>query len=238
MGEVPKEQMKVFSFSVFGDDPVYTIGVIKNIALIKEFFPDWKAHIYLPHNQNSDYVKRINEYDNTVITLMEDQGSFNRAWRFMSISEDWVDVMVSRDADSRISMRDRVAIDEWLASSYNYNIIRDHPGGHHWAINAGMWGAKKTEFIKHIDQMLEECKRRLPYVMPTFDQEFLRAVIYPMIVKESMVHDEYYKYEPQAKPIDYDRKLTDFAFIGESIDENDIPRGEQRAPIKEIYYKK
>jgi hypothetical protein len=36
-------------------------------------------------------------------------------------------------------------------------------------------------------------------------------------------------------PIKRDRILDDFAFIGESVDENDIPRGDQRTPIKNLY---
>lgn len=211
--------------------------MVKNIILIKKLFPDWKVHIYMPFDQDEKYVNEINKYENVVITLATNNEYFNSTWRFMSICEDWVDIMVCRDADSRISIRDKIAIDEWLSSDYNYHIIRDHPIGHHWPMNAGMWGAKKTNFIKHIDEMLEICENKNPNMkkFSTFDQEFLKYEIYPIIVKESLIHDEYYKYEPHASPIKHDRKLNDFAFIGESLDENEIPRGDQRSPIRDIY---
>jgi hypothetical protein len=106
-------------------------------------------------------------------------------------------------------------------------------------MNAGMWGAKKNNFIEKIDVYLNEYltqNQQLKHSV-NFDQLFLRDIIYQKIKNESMVHDEYYGYEPHAKPIEHDRKSNDFAFIGESIDENDKPRGDQRSPIIERYIK-
>ena len=35
-------------------------------------------------------------------------------------------VMLSRDADSRLTNRGRIAVDDWLASDENSHIMRDH----------------------------------------------------------------------------------------------------------------
>ena len=32
---------KVISFSLYGNDPKYTIGMIKNVNISKELYPDW-----------------------------------------------------------------------------------------------------------------------------------------------------------------------------------------------------
>ena len=84
--------------------------MVKNIILIKKLFPDWKVHIYMPFDQDEKYVNEINKYENVVITLATNNEYFNSTWRFMSICEDWVDIMVCRDADSRISIRDKIAM--------------------------------------------------------------------------------------------------------------------------------
>ena len=40
-----------------------------------------------------------------------------------------VEVMVSRDLDSRISSREQAVVEEWLdQSNLPFHIIRDHPG--------------------------------------------------------------------------------------------------------------
>ena len=69
------------------------------------------------------------------------------------------------------------------------------------------------------------------------DQIFLVQNIYPHIVKDSLIHDEYFKYEPHSIKLNHDRKLCDFAFIGESLDINDESRDApfQRLPIKQRY---
>ena len=43
--------MKVFSFSLFGDNPIYTIGTIKNVKLINKYFPEWGIFIYTNKNE-------------------------------------------------------------------------------------------------------------------------------------------------------------------------------------------
>ncbi len=40
--------MKVISFSLYGDNPIYTIGCIKNAKLKKDLFDGWEMWVY--HN--------------------------------------------------------------------------------------------------------------------------------------------------------------------------------------------
>jgi hypothetical protein len=167
-------------------------------------------------------------------------------WRFLPISFNDVNLMVVRDCDSRVSERDVACLNEFENSEYKYNIIRDHPIGHRWNINGGMWAAKKTDYIVKINDYVEDYLSNFKFMINTEealqdslrdkDQIFLSNEIYPNIVGDSLIHDEYFKYESNCKPINHDRKSNDFAFIGESIDENDNPRGDQRSPIKEIYF--
>ena len=228
--------MKVFSFSLFGDNPIYTIGTIKNVKLINKYFPEWGIFIYTNKNEFDNIIQKLLTMG-CIIRYEKNDQWVNSTWRFKSITESDVDVMVCRDSDSRISERDVSAINEWLSSDYNYNIIRDHPIGHHWKMNAGMWGAKKTDFIVRMNEMINDFKKTNSNLInqKTFDQIFLANVIYPHIVKDTIIHDEYYGYENHAKPINHDRESNDFRFIGESIDENDEPRGNQVKEIMEIY---
>jgi len=233
--------MKVFSFSLFGDNPIYTIGAIKNVNLIKQNFTDWNTFIYTNKTKEDDIIKNLIDLG-CIIKYETDHRWYNSTWRFKAISEDSVDIMICRDSDSRVFIRDVFAIEEWLESNYNYHIIRDHPVGHHWKMNAGMWGAKKTDFISNINLLLEDYKTKNSNLLnhKNFDQFFLRDVIYPKIVNDSLIHDEYYGYEKNNYKIKRDRKIDNFAFIGESMDENDKSRflyreGEQRESIIKCY---
>ena len=51
---------KVISFSLWGNNPTYNIGAIKNAELAKEFYPDFECWFYI-HEETVpfEYNKKI-----------------------------------------------------------------------------------------------------------------------------------------------------------------------------------
>ena len=92
-------------------------------------------------------------------------------------------------------------------------------------MNAGMWGSRGG-VIPKMEKLVTNYLSRSDSRIKEFDQYFLRDIIYTNYAKQSsFVHDEFTPIrEPHAVPIKRDLKLDDFAFIGESIDENDNRR--------------
>jgi len=227
--------MKVISFSLFGDNPIYTIGAIRNADLKNEIFPDWEMWLYHNHTVPQNILNELEQRGVKLINMGRDQRFLNALWRFIPAGDDTVEYFFSRDCDSRISYRDKEAVEEWIKSGKKAHILRDHPIGHFWVMNAGMWGCKGGSIpaFKEIFDSFNNSNLNLNdrYL----DQIFLRDHIYPLIVNDSLIHDEYYKFESFCTPIKRDRALDNFAFIGESIDENDTPRGDQRSCIIEKY---
>jgi hypothetical protein len=105
-------------------------------------------------------------------------------------------------------------------------------------MNAGMWGCKGksiNDIMSLMKDYYSNSNNKNDYFL---DQYFLRDVVYPIAKEDMLLHDEFYNIEGIGKRIERDRSLDDFAFIGESIDEFDVPRGEkdeQRLPIKKRY---
>ena len=229
--------MKILSFSLYGKDPIYTIGAIKNAQLKQEIFSEWYMWVYYNYTVPEKIIEELSRYKKVKLIFVNEDNKFaNSMWRFLPVSEKNVDYFISRDADSRISKRDYTAVQEWITSDKSYHIIRDHPGGHWWPMNAGMWGCKGN-IIQDISSKIKKYTLGKNFHDKSIDQYFLKDVIYPEALKSLFLHDEYYNYEKIGKIIKRDRKIDDFAFIGESIDENDIPRGDQRSPIISIYNK-
>lgn len=227
--------MKVISFSLYGNNPKYTIGAIKNSKLKDVFYPDWQMRVY--HNDSvPNYILEELKKNNVVlINTKTDQGVCNAMWRFAPASEEGVEYFISRDCDSRLFERDVAAVEEWLASDKKFHIIRDHPGGHAWEINAGMWGCKGG-FIENIqDKMMKYTQTSSWITDRAVDQRFLQEIIYPQAITSLFLHDEYFNYEKIGTPIKRDRKLDDFAFIGEPFDENDNQLENHRAMIIQRY---
>jgi hypothetical protein len=227
---------KVISFSLYGNDPIYTIGCIRNAEIKNQIMPDWEMWVYHDKSVNEVILSKLLVLGVKLIDTDLDI-KFGRMWRFLPSSENDVDYFISRDTDSRLSMRDVVSTEEWINSSKEFHIVREHPIGHHWWMNAGMWGCKKNS-IKDIEKLMEDYSQISTKVDDKFfDQYFLEQIIYPLTKSKSLIHAEFCNLEGISTDIKRDRILDDFAFIGESIDEFDIPRGDQRTPIKNLYYK-
>ena len=211
---------KIISFSLWGKDPKYTIGAIQNAKLAKEIYPDWICRYYIGKTTPTDIVKELGYFGNTEIVIMENDGNWTSMfWRFYPAADETVDVMISRDCDSRLNMREKEAVDEWLNSNKGFHIMRDHPW-HSTEILGGMWGVKKGILPNIIDQINTFNKGEYWQV----DQNFLTQKIYPIVKDISMVHDEFFKYDNHRKPFPSVRINKEF--VGDVFDQNNIRHSE------------
>jgi hypothetical protein len=142
----------VISFSLFGNDKIYILGAIRNAEIHKQVFTEWEMRVYHDNTVNLDVLNRLTELGVSLINV-DLPAQLGRFWRFLPASDNTVDYFISRDCDSRISLRDEIAVKEWIDSGKNFHIIREHPIGHAWNMNAGMWGCK-SGIIKNIKKMV------------------------------------------------------------------------------------
>lgn len=240
--------MKVLSFCLYGgNNPFYAVGAIKNAQLREKYFPDWEMRLYHDDSLSDEFISQLTELKVVCINVdHQNDGLFyptkensklyyGAFWRFHPASDSNVEYFVSRDCDSRFSEREVVAVNEWIESGKPFHIIRDHPQGHGWEINAGMWGCQGG-FIENISDSIQEFLKVSHWAHEiAADQRFLKECIYPVVKDHAFVHDEYFKYESQAVPIKRDRKLDDFSFIGEPFDENDNQIKNHRDIIVQLY---
>jgi len=206
---------KIISFSLWGENPLYTIGAIRNAELTPIIFPGWISRFYCGLSVPTNIIKTLKSLPYTEVIMMDVDGDWTGMfWRFYACGDS--DVMLSRDTDSRITIREKLAVDEWLNSDKDFHIIRDHPH-HSIEILGGMWGVRNG-LLKNIKIIIDD------YVKDNFwqvDQNFLRDEIYPMVEGKSYVHDEFFNYNSHSKP--FPIKRENGRFIGERIDINENP---------------
>ena len=146
----------IISFSLWGNEPMYTIGAIRNAELAETVYPGWICRFYIGDDVAEDIVDKLKSFDNTEVIVMKDeendwQGMF---WRFYAVSnENDVEYVIFRDTDSRLTMREYEAVLEWQNSGKYFHIMRDHPY-HTEAIMGGMWGCKPKELIEKINEKI------------------------------------------------------------------------------------
>ena len=56
---------KVICFSLWGDNPTYTIGAIKNAKLAEEIYPGWICRYYVGKSTPTEIINQLVEFDNT-----------------------------------------------------------------------------------------------------------------------------------------------------------------------------
>jgi len=209
---------KIIAFSLWGDDPKYTIGAIRNVEIAKELFPDWICRIYYGDDVPKDIISNLISLG--AVTVDMGIGEWNGMfWRFYAADDD--DVMISRDTDSRLGQREKVAIDEWLSSDKDFHIMRDHPY-HATEILGGMWGSRNGA-LKGIKDMIASYDKGDYDNKYQVDQNFLREIIFPIVKDNSLVHDEFFDKIPfpkNAKP------RTSKYFVGQVYNHLDEPEFE------------
>ena len=202
--------MKIISFSLWGSNPKYTIGAIKNAELANEIYPGWICRFYVANDVPNAILFQLEGFDNVQIIKIEQPGNWKSMfWRFYPASEEDVEVMISRDTDSRLNYREKEAVVEWLGSDKDFHIMRDHPA-HRFPVLGGMWGAKKGA-ITNIAELITKFGGTNEYGT---DYVFFQNVIFPNL-KNAMVHDEFFG--GQQFPL----QRKGYEFVGEVFDHND-----------------
>jgi hypothetical protein len=219
----------IISFALWGNDPKYCHGAVYNAEYAKVYFPEWTCRFYV--DSNSVPVEILNKLNETSEIVEKGRGDWTGMfWRFAPASDPDVDIMLSRDCDSRLSRRERIAVDEWLESGKSVHIIRDHPQ-HGTLILGGLWGVRGDKLQDM--QVLMNGWNQLD--MWQTDQDFLRDRIYPLVHDDIFVHDEFYSYEPVEKRNIIKCYRDNYSFLGEQFNAQNEPNMAHRAEVKRWY---
>jgi len=212
--------MKYLSFSLWGNKPIYNVGSIKNAELWKTIYPDWQMVVYYDDTVPKETIDKLNNQDVLTIDVTE-KNLYGMFWRFFAVDLPNSEYCVFRDTDSRITIREKMAVDEWVNSGKSIHVMRDHPahgipfGSDRLGILGGMWGIKSksvplTDMIERFTK-----NKNLSYGS---DQTFLKT-IYSIFEDDRVTHDEFYEKKPFPIKREYGR------FVGDRIDENNNPVG-------------
>jgi hypothetical protein len=132
-------------------------------------------------------------------------------WRYAPASEDDVEVMISRDVDCRLNLREKAAVDEWMASDKGFHIMRDHPW-HKFPVLGGMWGVKRG-VLPQMNQLVKDFPMENIYEI---DYKFFQEAVLPNLKQSQiMIHDEFFDGQPFPSPREH------YEFVGQIFDEND-----------------
>jgi hypothetical protein len=195
-----------FSFCLYGPyNARYYPGMLENVYLAGKHFPAWKVYIYYAPDVEESLVNHLRACSNVVLIPTGITGPKNMIHRFFAIDEPGVELMMVRDADSRIHWKDRWAIREFVASRFLAHTIRDNVV-HTARMMGGLWGLKKAAGITVQSEYASYVEDTSRGFRNAHDQNFLADVIYPKVLPTLLVHYS------QAPVFDGERNVVRFPF--------------------------
>ncbi|MEQ1830311.1 MAG: hypothetical protein ABL921_30420 [Pirellula sp.] len=221
---------RIVAFSVFGSDPMYLDGAVRNAVLVASVYPGWSARFYVSEEIPTDCIDRLLDSGAEVVSRKRVGLIDGMFWRFLPVSERDVDAVVMRDVDSRLTHREFAAVEEWIESGFSLHIMRDHPQ-HKVPILGGMWGCRGGR-ITDMDRQVAAWGL---WAKKGQDQDFLRDVIYPRFRYDCMVHSEFYQYAGESvRPFPISRDGGEFVGCVYDADRDSLTTEQDEANLVQL----
>ena len=180
----------IISFSLYGNNPLYTLGAIENARLCALAYPGWRIVFYTHSSVPSRVLGSLRMFGATVCpvetTHLDERETIAKCtfWRFLAVHQPDAECVVFRDCDSRVSEREAACVKEWMVSGADFHMMYDHP--YHTApIMAGMWGCRASSLPRlqqEIEAYITENDGKLRWDR-YYDQRFLKDIIWERYIR-------------------------------------------------------
>lgn len=169
----------LLAFSLFGTDKKYRAGFAENVRLARIIYPEFRVVVYCDEpSPEALLADEVNVMGPANIRCM--------TWRIFAAAEP-ADVILFRDADSRLNCRERAAVDEWRDSGLNCHSAHDHRHHRIHCLMGGMMGLRGGLF-PHIEHLWKAWCARQGEPAWIDDLNFLAECIYPHVADSCLHH--------------------------------------------------
>lgn len=181
------------SFSIWGHQPRYLRGALRNALLIPELYPGWHARFHVDATVPEEFIALLASLGAQVKPMPAGQSLREKlTWRFLVANDPGVRRFLVRDCDSVVNQREVRAVQQWLASDQWFHVMRDW-WSHTDPVLAGLWGG--------IAGVLPDLQELVASYRPparetaNVDQWFLRDVLWGSIRSHALIHDRCFRSE-------------------------------------------
>lgn len=220
--------MKVLSFCLYGNKPMYDHGAIQNAKLAHDFFPDYECRFYVTKNYNYNIIRQLEKAGAVVIEESKLSSHLCTLWRLLPCFEYEVDYVVCRDVDARLTARDYNIVEQFYNSNDGViQSLKDHELHNFPPLLAGMISIKTKQMYDtfnedYIDFVLRGWNDYLDSYtvyggnLKGCDQAFLNHIVFAKMHQQI----KYYSDLTVNKIGPLDNRHY---FIGAQFDENEKP---------------
>ena len=186
--------------------------MLQNAWLMPRIYPDWECHCFYGFEVPLDTLERLIKL-NVKLHPMCLGWAQRMFYRLLIHDVPGVERYLIRDADSRISMRERRCVDQWIESEKILHTIHDHPY-HIRPIQGGMFGVWRAQSgMTNMRGAIGPYPSRDEWGL---DEQWLQDVMWPLHKHSVCEHG-------RANPIPAGDDEDPQAFIGEIYDAQGNP---------------
>ena len=214
-----KYKRKLISFCIWGNSDLYNLGLLENAIQMPKIFPGWIMHVSYTPTANQKIMNEIAKFPWVEMEIYrEPNHSKNTMHRFLAGMKPNNNVVIFRDADSRLLKRDYLAVMDWINNTdKKVHLMRDHPANK-FRIMAGLWGVRDGIIAKpEIVQKFYDYYKNPEFKKWTIDQVYLQKYIYPLIEHTTCIHASFNNFEPWAKPFPKGCPPRKYGFCGQTF---------------------
>ena len=180
---------KLITYSLYGSNPKYVNGAVKNAQMLGKVFPGWQARFYTDTGTVPAHIQSALRAAGAEIYPidMAKYGSQSMFWRFWAAADPTVERFISRDVDSRLMARDAVAVAAWEQSGKAFHVVRDHPSHSLYPMSGGLWGARRGA-LPQVLELIASFPADSKYLT---DMNFLNSLVWPIAMRDVLQHDAF-----------------------------------------------
>ena len=179
----------VIAYCLWGGDHRYLVPLLENARIQPHLFPGWTLRLYHDATVPQDFLPQLAKLGVQLVqkTLPLNVPEHRKLlWRFDVIADPNVRRFLIRDADSLLTVKERVAVDAWLQSRYYFHAMRDW-FSHTDLLLAGMWGGVGN--ILPPTETLMQAYTAWRVENNHVDQDVLSETVWPTIRRNCLIHD-------------------------------------------------
>lgn len=193
-------ERNIIAYSLFGDGKRYLDGALRNCIVTRYLYPGWTPRFYVDESV-PEAARAGLRAAGAELKMVPNLPAhrFGLYWRFLVEDDPEVDIYIVRDADSVPSIKERVAVQDWLASGQPFHVMRDWVT-HTELVLAGMWGAHRGNIPGGMGKKILEYSKSREKILNSRvdDQLFLRHAIWPYMRGRAFVQDRFFGYGESA----------------------------------------
>lgn len=139
--------MKLISYVLWGDEPIYNQGAITNLIDSRKYYPNWQSRYYCFGDPPA--ISELEKEGAEIIRLppirRNMQGSEDWAsllHRLWPMSEPGIERVIFRDTDCRFTTKEEAAVQAWIDSKKDVHAFYKEDRIQPKIFSGGMWGIK------------------------------------------------------------------------------------------------